>query len=558
MLIGRFLGEPALAAQGYVNPIILLETSLLIFGVGAQILCGQMLGRGDKEGVRGSFSVAVIASIVCGAILGAIMLFASYGLAEILGAEADAIDITAAYLRGLSFGVVPMLLFQTLLCFLVLECSAKLSTTAMLINLATNIIFTVLNLIVFRKGLLGVGIANSLSYMSVLLLCIPHFLKKDAMFSFSFKDIRSDMFKSIVFLGAPTSIMVAFDVFRNAWLNNIVTAYYGIGGMAAFSLVLNVTGNIGSTIQQAHQVATSVISSVLYGERDVESLRELPNTTMRAIAPISFIITAMFCIFPKPISELFGATAGNLPLYIRFFRLYGSWIVLDILFSPSIAIYQSTGRSYVALIIHVVTDFVFPMLLLGLITFTGAGNLVDIIGIAQTVVGIVMVVAYYIIKKKSLPKSIFELTYIPSTFSVPASDRFFETIQSKEDAVNVAQKAIDFCTSRNIDQEMSYFTGLCIEEVATNTIECNPNVKKGDKEIKVILIYENHDISMIIRDNFPQMNPLQVLKMYDNYGDPSKGLGIRLVTKVAKEVNYSSALNLNVMRISGIGNGRQR
>lgn len=553
VLIGRFLGESALAAQGYVNPVILLEMSMLIFGVGAQILCGQMMGRGDKEGVRGSFSVAVIATIISGAILCGCMLFAPYEIAGILGAGSDAIDITAEYLKGLSFGVIPMLLFQTLLSFIVLECNAKLSMTAIFFNLTTSILFTFLNLIVFKKGLFGVGIANSLSYIGALFLCVPHFLKKDGLFSFSFKNIRSGMLRTIILLGAPTSIMVAFDIFRNTWLNNIVTAYYGISGMAAFSLALNVTGNVGTVIQQSHQCAASIISSVLYGERDVESLRELPKTTMSVIAPISFIIAVMFCIFPAPISKLFGATVGTVPLYVHFFRLYGNWILLDVLFSPSMAIYQSTGRSNVAFMIHTVTDFVFPMLLLGFITLTGKGNLVDIVSISQTVFGIVMIVTYYLIKKRALPKSIFELTYIPSTFSVPAKDRFSDTIQTIEDAVNVSQKAIDFCISKNISEGMSYYTGLCIEEVAVNTIESNPEIKKSDKEIKVIIIYENHDISMIIRDNYPQMDPTEVLKKYDNSRDVAKSLGLRLVTKAAKEVNYSSALNLNVLFISGMG-----
>ncbi len=552
VLIGRFLGESALAAQGYVNPIISLEASLLIFGVGAQILCGQMMGRGDKEGVSGSFSVAVIASIVSGAILGGCMLFASRPLAGILGAEFEGIDITSAYLKGLSPGVIPMLLFQTLLCFLVLECNAKLSMTTIIINLVTNISLTILNIFVFKKGLFGVGLANSFSYIIALLICAPHFLKSDGMFRFSINNIRNGMLKSIVILGAPTSVMVIFDVFRNAWLNNIVTAYYGIGGMAAFSLALSVTGNIGSTIQQAHQVATSIISSVLYGERDVESLRKLPNTTMRVMAPISIIITAVFLILPAPISKICGATAENLPLYIHFFRLYGNWIVLDLLFSPSMAIYQSTGRSKVAFIIHAATDFVFPMTLLGIITLTGAGNLVDFVGIAQTVFGILMVIGYYVIKKGSLPKSIFELTYIPSTFSVPAKDRFFDTIQTKEDAVCVSQKAIDFCRDKNLNGSMCLFTGLCIEEVAVNTMENNPEIKKSDKEIKVSIIYENDDISMIIRDNYPQMDPTELLKRYDNSIDSAKGAGIRVVTEVAKEVYYASALNLNVLSINGI------
>ncbi|MDO4938572.1 MAG: ATP-binding protein [Lachnospiraceae bacterium] len=109
-----------------------------------------------------------------------------------------------------------------------------------------------------------------------------------------------------------------------------------------------------------------------------------------------------------------------------------------------------------------------------------------------------------------------------------------------------------FCKSKALEGRISLYTGLCIEEIAVNTLDYNSGISREDKEIKVLVFYENHDISLMIRDNYPQMDPMKLLKRYDNSDDPFKGLGLRMVTKVAKNVNYSSALNMNVLTVSNI------
>ncbi|MDO4939852.1 MAG: MATE family efflux transporter [Lachnospiraceae bacterium] len=442
VIIGQFLGESGLAAQGYVNPIISLESALMIFAVGSQILCGQMLGRGDKEGIKGAFSTGIIASVVSGAILGIIMFVFPYRLAGLLGVEPEVMELTVSYLKGLSFGVIPMLVFQCFLCCLILECKRKESIIAVTINLVMNLVFIILNLFVFRTGFFGIGISNSLSYVISALFCLPYFCRKDVLFKFSFSSLRRNMLGSVILLGAPTSVMAICDVFRNAILNGIVSSLYGVGGMAAFSLAVSVTANIGNPIQQGHLVSTSIIASVLYGERDVKTLRELPETTVRLMAPISLGIFAIFIFFAAPISSFFGASPENLALYVHFMRFYSVWIACDLIISPSIAIYQATGRSGITLFFNVMTNLIFAVIVTGLTAVIGAGNPVDIIGLFSNPFEIAMLVIYYYAKRGEFPKSIYRLTDIPNSFSVTSDNRFSAVIRTYEDAMDISEQAI--------------------------------------------------------------------------------------------------------------------
>ena len=53
IVIGRFLGPDSMAAYGLVTPVINLATAFSgILATGAQVICAQRLGAGDKQGAR--------------------------------------------------------------------------------------------------------------------------------------------------------------------------------------------------------------------------------------------------------------------------------------------------------------------------------------------------------------------------------------------------------------------------------------------------------------------------------------------------------------------------
>lgn len=59
------------------------------------------------------------------------------------------------------------------------------------------------------------------------------------------------------------------------------------------------------------------------------------------------------------------------------------------------------------------------------------------------------------------------------------------------------------------------------------------------------------EIFMRIRDNAPQFDPFKKLEMYrENEDDPAKNIGIRMVSKIAREMKYQTTLEMNVLTIA--------
>ena len=91
--------------------------------------------------------------------------------------------------------------------------------------------------------------------------------------------------------------------------------------------------------------------------------------------------------------------------------------------------------------------------------------------------------------------------------------------------------------------------GLCREEMAANIVE--HGFKKGrkkDHSINIFACVENDEVLLRLRDNCEKFDPNTKLKMYTD-DDPTKNVGIKMVSKIAKEMNYQTTFGMNVLTI---------
>ena len=67
LISGNLLGQTALAAMGFTGPLNMLLVALSnVIATGSQLICGQRLGKGDREGVLKAFNTALGLCVVLG------------------------------------------------------------------------------------------------------------------------------------------------------------------------------------------------------------------------------------------------------------------------------------------------------------------------------------------------------------------------------------------------------------------------------------------------------------------------------------------------------------
>ena len=87
-----------------------------------------------------------------------------------------------------------------------------------------------------------------------------------------------------------------------------------------------------------------------------------------------------------------------------------------------------------------------------------------------------------------------------------------------------------------------------MEEMAGNIVEHGFNKDNKKHSVDTRVVYKDGDVVLRLRDDCKPFDPEQRQKIADP-GDPVKNIGIRMVFKISKKVEYQSLLGLNVLTI---------
>lgn len=350
-------------------------------------------------------------------------------------------------------------------------------------------------------------------------------------------------------MGLPAALAPICFVFRDRVINHYVFLLGGTVGMSAMAVANNLNNAIGAIVEAGYSGSSRLLASVLVGERDSSSLRDVPKVMARSTWYLYVAAYAVVFFFAKPLALLLGAEMEHIAVYVTVIRFYNLWYLSNIFKTPPLSIYQAMGEVKTLSVFQVLNALVFPVgacLLLG--NRLGL-NLVVSSTWTPEILSILSFAIYFTIRTHRLPRSPLELTYIPSTVSAPRENRFKATIQTVEEAADASQQVIEFCRAKGLPSRTAYYCGLCIEEMTVDTIRHGfPKGKEEKYTIDLRVIYENGGISILLRDDCPRFDPNEWLALCAPE-DPARSIGIRMVSKIAKEMNYASTLGLNVLTI---------
>ena len=548
-LIGNLIGPTALAAIGFTSPLnsAVVAISSMI-AIGSQLLCGQSLGKGDQVGMRRIFTCAVLLCVAVGLLFTATYLFFPVTLARLLGASADTLAMTAAYIRGMSFGMVFSVLSACLLPFLQLDQKGGLSSASVILMACINVVGNLLNALVFHGGMFGAGLSTSVANILSVLICLPHFLLHSKPFHFTLSEFHFKTVRSIFYQGFPSAVTPACNVIRERLLNQFIFALGGTVAMSAFAVTINLANSVGCTLEGGFNGSDSLLASVLVGERDSSSLRDLPRISIRSSYWMYVAAYAALFALAKPLCLLFGAELAYISVYTMVLRLYCLWFLTNEFKTYPVCIYRAMGKVTLTSLFFVWNSLIVPALCCFLLSPTFGLPVVVGSPVICELLTILAYAVYFTVKAKRLPRSPFELSYIPSSaVSALRENRFKATLRTVEEAVAVSQQAIDFCRSKGLPSKTAYYCGLCLEEMMVDTI--TNGFSKGKEKAYTIdlrMIYEDGSIFVLLRDDSQHFDPNEWLALHAPE-DPSRSIGIRMVSHLAKDMNYTSTLGLNVL-----------
>ena len=548
----NLIGAEAMAAAGLYGPVckIMDTVNALLFG-GAQILCGKYLGENTLKRAKSVFTLDLIAIFVFGIVASVLFVFAPEIPAGLCIKSSNPLHKELMlYLNALGPGIIPYLIGTQLTSFLQLEKKEKLGYFGIGGMFVANAFFDYLFIKVFDMGIFGLGLATTCSNWVPVIIGAAYFMSGKSVFSLDFSGLSIKELAEVAKHGFPTAATQLMLAFKGIILNNVIFKFTGSDGLAAYNAV-NSFGYVYWAVPAGMSSAMITLASIYTGEQDRSAIELLMKIYLRKAIPIVAGVSVVLALLAYPLTNIYFHDSGSSVYYMTYigfmiFPLYAP-------FSTFIVGMRDLWRCmnhHIAVNIIVICD--------GLVFVTGLTYILSSlwgmrgVWIAQvsgcaTLAFMILIMAW--IMNRKIPKSVPALCCYPRNFGVAEDKRLNLTVHSMPDVINISVKVIEFCLSQGIDRKTANRAGLCIEELAGNIVKHGFKDKPERCSCDISVTRMPDGLVIKFKDNGILFNPAELDTIF-NPEDPAKNIGVRLVSKVCKQMEYHSLLGLNVLSVT--------
>ena len=568
LFIGRILGKDSLAAVGFFSPVTTAVGLSYVLIMGMQVLAGNYIGEGKPELVNRLFVSVFSVLFVFSALFTAICIIAQIPLAGLLGAKDEVAHLLCDYIKGYAPGIIP----QTLAALLMALCSFNNDLKRSYCGIAAMILGNILGdlLLVGPLGLLGIGLASSISSAASFLVLIPGFIRKDKLFHFDLSaGFSLGLVGTAALRGLPSLTFTFGVILKNSCFNYGLNLYTGSAGVAVAGIMATVCALVGA-VPAGCGNAFSALAGLYYGEQDRESYLTLARTALKIGTFSTLLCTAVVMILSRPLAVLFvPGDPGLQPLCQRMFLLAFSFLLPNAIYNIFIQSYRAQGRMH---FINVMSFAEVAMVgVFALIAMKWFGS--DAAWLANTVVDVLcigIVAVSVIVFRKKFDLSLPAWLKLSDDFGAAPGDVLEYSVRSLDNVIAASAEVVDFCKKKNYPGRVAYFVGLSIEEMAANVLKygfgkdsdshasgesarsayhASGESARSAYHADIRVVSKEDGLTVRIRDNCREFDPRQRIDLY-NPESPESHIGIRMVAKLANQIDYynNAGINTTIMK----------
>lgn len=327
MIVGRFIGEEALAAVGASYALTTVFISIAIGGgAGASVLTSQAFGAGNGTAVKESISVSLISFLILSLVLGILGVIFTPKIINALNTPANIRVDAIAYLRIYLLGLPFLFMYNILSSIFNALGKSRIPLYLLIFSSILNILLDVIAVTALDMGVSGAAwatlIAQAVSAAISFHLLLRTLRRIDGKISrmFSFQTLRS-----MSAIALPSILQQSVIAFGMMLVQGVVNGF-GSEVLAGYSAAIRVdsiatvpTGAIGN--------ALSSYTAQNIGARKEERIIKGYHLSYFLIIFFSALICLILQLFNEKIIALFLGSDGSLEAYatgIDYLR-YLSW-----------------------------------------------------------------------------------------------------------------------------------------------------------------------------------------------------------------------------------------
>lgn len=310
LVVGNFSQDStfALAAVGASTNI----TSMILnffagLSVGANVLCANCIGSGDREGFHKTAQTAIAAAAVGGIFVSVFGVLMARPLLVMMDTPREVLDEAVKYMQIIFIGKFPALIFNAGSGILRARGDSKRPMYILLLTGLVNFVLNMVFVIVFHLDAVGVGIATTVaSYLSAIFVMIILF-RHDGDFKFRLRELR--IYKTellgILRIGLPSSINSMLFGFSNVIVVSTLNSFgaQAVAGISAANTILTIL----NTITTGFGSAAVAFAAQNYGAKNIKRIDASLWQGILFGEAIYFVIAVVLTAVPEFFVGLFAS-----------------------------------------------------------------------------------------------------------------------------------------------------------------------------------------------------------------------------------------------------------
>lgn len=309
IVVGKYIGDTALAAVGTAGPILNLLLVLLIgVATGASILASQYFGAKDRDGLSRVVGSTIVLTALSGIIMMVLGFFASPFLIGLIAPPAEVADGAVIYLKIIFLGMLGSAAYNILSGVLRGMGDSFYPLVYLVIACLLNIVLDILFVARFNMGVAGVAWATIIAQALSGTLCLIRLVGMKHLIDVNRKTLIPDgpITRRLCMLGLPAGVTQALfsmsaivvQGLTNSLGTAVIAANVAIMRVDGFAMMPNFTFGTASTTFVGQNI----------GARQIERARQGIRDLLKLALITSGVLVACILLFGRYLIMLFTDT----------------------------------------------------------------------------------------------------------------------------------------------------------------------------------------------------------------------------------------------------------
>lgn len=299
MVVGQFAGDSALAAVGATDSLITLFVNLFIgLSLGGNILCSNMYGAKDKEGLSRAMHTILPVALLSGLALLLIGLFFSRLMLQMTDCPDALLDQAVLYMQIYFLGSPFSMLYNFGASILRAHGDTRRPMIILMISGLVNVCLNLVLVIVFHMDVAGVAIATVISQIVSSITVLWILFSPKEVFGMKLRSMRiyGPELKKLVSVGLPSGLNNVVFSMANVILQTSVNSLGEIS-VAAAAASSKIYGFVYMIPASSYAGCIS-FSGQCYGAKNYKRIDELLLKAILIAAGFTAVISTVLTIFP--------------------------------------------------------------------------------------------------------------------------------------------------------------------------------------------------------------------------------------------------------------------